>query len=236
MEGGRGIAEKKGQDGDVVLQMSTNQEPFFTTQEQKDPEYYTVSKNSLSGSSPNSSNLELSPLRNQRLRIQTYTTTSSATSAEIAKQSPVPTPTPSKPPKIPTADSIARRKSFARSEFSKPKSRLVEPSYPNDVAELKEEKSRLANSSSPYDRSPNRVSVSTPKGNLKSAPITPKTPLIGSPGLAEEEEEDEEVYKTASLKVSKKMGKKWKVLIVFEFTTFICFVGLFVASLTVDKL
>ncbi|XP_015571684.2 mechanosensitive ion channel protein 10 [Ricinus communis] len=231
MEDGRGVAEKKGPD-DVVLQISTNQEPFLTTQENRDSKFYTLSKSSQLGSSPRNSDLELSALGNPRLRIQTSTFATSP-SSEIAKQSP--TPTPTRPPKIPATQSITRRKSFSRSEFSKPKSRFVEPFYPND-AQLKEEKNHLANSSSPYNKSPNRVSASTPKDHLKSAPITPRTPLIASPGPEEEEEEDEEVYKNASLKVTRKMGKKWKVLILFEFTIFVCFGGLLIASLTVDKL
>ncbi|XP_050218254.1 mechanosensitive ion channel protein 10-like [Mercurialis annua] len=203
--------EKKGRADDIVLQIST-------------------------GSPQNDRNLELSPLRNQNLRIQTSNPASSS-----KPQTPVSTPTHNKPPRIPT-ESVARRKSFARSEFSKPKSRFIEPSYANDHAELKEEKYRLYNNStSPYRKSPNvaspshRISTSTPKSHLKSGPVTPKTPLIGSPGI-EEDEEDEEVYKTASLKVAKKFGKKWKILHLFEFTIFICFLGLLIASLTVEKL
>ncbi|XP_057985735.1 mechanosensitive ion channel protein 10-like [Hevea brasiliensis] len=238
MEAGRGKAEKKGTN-DVVLQISTTQESFFASQETKDTKAYTLSKNSQLGSSPKRSKLELIELENSSLRIQTSTFATSPSSSDIARYGPVPTPTLNKPPKIPTSDSITRRKSLARSEFSKPKSRLVEPPYPND-ANLKEEKIRLVNSSSPSSTSPNAasptntVSVSAQKDSLKSAPITPKTPLIGTPGP--DEEDDEEVYKTASLKVSKTMGKKWKILILFELTAFVCFLGLLVAGLTIDRL
>ncbi|KAJ9168014.1 hypothetical protein P3X46_019593 [Hevea brasiliensis] len=238
MEAGRGKAEKKGTN-DVVLQISTTQESCFASQETKDTKAYTVSKNSQLGSSPKRSKLELIELENSSLRIQTSTFATSPSSSDIARYSPVPTPTLNKPPKIPTTDSITRRKSLARSEFLKPKSRLVEAPYPND-ANLKEEKIRLVNSSSPSSTSPNAasptntVSVSAQKDSLKSAPITPKTPLIGTPGP--DEEDDEEVYKTASLKVSKTMGKKWKILILFELTAFVCFLGLLVAGLTIDRL
>ncbi|WCJ42759.1 Mechanosensitive ion channel family protein [Euphorbia peplus] len=180
---------------DVVLDIPSGQEAV-------------LKKTQFRSSSPNHSNLELPALEDPSLRIQT-------------SSSPILTPNSSKPPKIP---SITTRKSLARSEFSKPKSRFTEPSYPNE-ATLKEEKSHLANSSSP-----GRVSVSTPR----TTPVTPKTPLIGSP--APEEEEDEEVYKSASLKVNKKVGKKWKVSMLFELTVFICFIVLLVCSLTIDKL
>ncbi|KAJ4824777.1 hypothetical protein Tsubulata_024570 [Turnera subulata] len=145
------------------------------------------------------------------------------------------------PPKIPVTASISRRRSLTRSEFSKPKSRLVEPPYPND-AELKEEKTRLANSSPSRSKSPSVASPShlrstpaTPKGNLKSAPVTPKTPLIGTPEH-EDEDDDDEVYKTAILKVSEPRGKKWKVFCLTEFTLFVCIMGFLTASLTVHRL
>lgn len=236
MEAGRVVVEHTGKN-DVVLQISTNQEAYFASQGNKDAKAYTVSENSQLGSSPEHGNLEL--MEDPRLRIKTSTFVTSPSSSDIARQSPVLTPTISKPPKIPTTDSITRRKSFARSEFSKPKSRLVEPSYPND-ANLKEEKARLGNSSSPCSKSPyptspsNGISISTQKDNLKSAPITPRTPLIGTPGP--EDDDDEEVYKTASLKVSKRMGNKRNILILFELTAFICFLSLLIASLTIDRL
>lgn len=236
MEAGRGVEEKK-RTNDVVLQISTTQEPFFNTQESRDAKAYSFSKNSQLGSSPKDSNLELTELENLRLRVQTLAT---SPSSEIAKPSPAPSPTPNKPPKIPTTAALTRRKSLVRSEFSKPKSRLVEPPYPND-ASWKEEKTQLVNSSSSYSKSPNvgspsnTVHVTASKDNLKSAPVTPKTPLIGSPG-PEEEEEDEEVYKTASLKLSQKMGSRWKVLLLIEFTAFVCIMGLLIASLTINGL
>ncbi|XP_065851167.1 mechanosensitive ion channel protein 10-like isoform X1 [Euphorbia lathyris] len=205
MEDSRGVEEIKATN-DVVLHISSGQE--------------AVLKKPQLSSSPKHSKLELTALEDPKLRIQT-----SPSPSEDAKQSPIPTPNSSKPPKISTTESIIRRRSLARSEYSKPKSRFTEPPYPNE-AKLKEEKSRLANSSSL-----NRVSVST---TPKTAPVTPKTPLIGSP--APEEEEDEEVYKTASLKVSNKLGKKWKVSLSFELIVFICIIGLLISSLTVDKL
>ncbi|CAK7352492.1 unnamed protein product [Dovyalis caffra] len=208
MEAGKGVIDKKGTN-DVVLHISN------TIQDAKNSQLDFSPKDS-------SSNLELTEFENLRVRVQT-----SPSSSEIPKSSPAPSPNPHKPPKIPTTESITRRKSLARSEFSKPKSRLLKK-------EIKT--GHLGNSSSPYNvASPNHtVGVTTPRDNLRSAPITPRTPLIGTPGL--EEDDDEEVYRTASLNLSKIMGKKWNVLPLIELFAFVCIMGLLIASLTIDRL
>ena len=72
-----------------------------------------------------------------------------------------------------------------------------------------------------------KVSVSTPRDHLKSAPITPRTPLIGSLGG---EEEDDEVYKIANLKMYEKNGKKLKKLVLLEWIAFVCIMGILIAS------
>lgn len=224
MEAGEGVIDKKGTNDVVIHISSTNQDATAKA--------YSFSKNSQLGSSPkdSSSNLELTEFENLSVRVQT------SPSSEIPKRSPAPSPTPHKPPKIPTTDSITRRKSLARSEFSKPKSRLVEPSYPYDAI-LKEEMKtgQSGNSSSPLNvASPNHtLGVTTPRDNLRSAPITPKTPLIGTPGL---DDDDDEVYTTAILNLGKITGKKWKVLPLIELVAFVCIMGLLIASLTVDGL
>ncbi|KAJ0090608.1 hypothetical protein Patl1_13550 [Pistacia atlantica] len=190
MDPGKGVPEKKGTHAnDVVLHISEAEEASFTKLE--------------------SSNTEGTELQNLRCRVQASTFTSSP-SPEIVTSNP----TLNKPPKIP-AQFLTQRKSLARSEFSKPKSRLVEPYNPND-AKVVEEKPALVTSSSPYRNSPN---VTTPKENLKSTPVTPRTPLIGSPGDEDEEDEDEDVYKS-SLKHRVIWGLelwKWCVLIVVIF-------------------
>ncbi|KAJ0031521.1 hypothetical protein Pint_13465 [Pistacia integerrima] len=206
MESGKGVPEKKGTNAnDVVLHISEAEEAPFTKLE--------------------SSNTEGTELQNLRCRDQASTFTSSP-SPEIVTSNP----TLNKPPKIP-AQFLTQRTSLARSEFSKPKSRLVEPHNPND-AKVVEEKPALVTSSSPYRNSPN---VTIPKENLKSAPVTPRTPLIGSPGDEDEEDEDEDVYKS-SLKVSKKKGKKMKFFVIIEWILLIGITGFLVASLTVNKL
>jgi hypothetical protein len=227
MEGENGVTEKKGTN-EVVVQILGTEEAFVPC---KDSSSYTVSKNSRFGSSPKSnkgSNLELTELQDLKSRAQTSTFT--------ATTSPAPSPTPNKPPKIPN-ETLTRRKSLAQSAFSKPKSRLVEPSYAGD-ANLAKEKAELVNTrnrNSPNVASPShRVSVSTPRDNLKSAPITPRTPLIGSPGG--EDEDDDEVYKSANLKVREKIGKKLKMTVLVEWIAFVCIMGFLVSSLAVDKL
>ncbi|KAJ6407251.1 hypothetical protein OIU84_010706 [Salix udensis] len=222
MEAGKGVVERKGTNDVFIHISSTNQDATS--------EAYSFPKNSQLGSSPKDSspNLELTEFENLTVRVQT------SPSSEIP---PAPSPAPHKPPKIPTTDSIKRRKSLARSDFSKPKSRLVEPSYPYNAI-LKEEMKtgQPGNSSSPLNvASPNHTrGVTTPRDNLRSAPITPKTPLIGTP--RPDDEDDDEVYTTAILNLGKVMGKKWKALPLIELVAFVCITGLLIASLTVERL
>ncbi|KAJ6381963.1 hypothetical protein OIU77_030591 [Salix suchowensis] len=222
MEAGKGVVERKGTNDVLIHISSTNQDATS--------EAYSFPKNSQLGSSPkdSSTNLELREFENLTVRVQT------SPSSEIP---PAPSPAPHKPPKIPTTDSLKRRKSLARSDFSKPKSRLVEPSYPYNAV-LKEEMKtgQPGNSSSPLNAaSPNHTrGVTTPRDNLRSAPITPKTPLIGTP--RPDDDDEDEVYTTAILNLGKVMGKKWKALPLIELVAFVCITGLLIASLTVERL
>ncbi|GAV84369.1 MS_channel domain-containing protein [Cephalotus follicularis] len=236
MESSNGVA-KKNATTDFVVQISIpEEESFHGFKESKSyTKTETGSSSSLAKQSSPKSNLDLTEHENLPARVSTL---ASSPSPEANKRSS----TPTKPPKIPIeSEQIIRRKSLARSAFSKPKSRLVEPEYPND-ATLKEEKTQLPNSSSPHRFSPNvaspsnEVAVSTPreKDKLKSSPITPRTPLIGTPGG--EDEDEEEVYTTANPEVSEKPIKKWKVLSLVECIVFICTMGVLIASLTVHKL
>ncbi|GAB4853743.1 hypothetical protein Ancab_017936 [Ancistrocladus abbreviatus] len=143
-----------------------------------------------------------------------------------------PSPTPSRPPKIPN-EPPARRPSFARSGFSKPKSRLVEPPYPADVSSV-EEKAAAVTAGSPYGNSPKKVSPNIGAATPKASPITPKTPLMASQG-GEEEEEEDEVYK-ATLQANLKRGKKLRISILLEWTVFVILVALLIGSLTIDPL
>ncbi|XP_022960737.1 mechanosensitive ion channel protein 10-like [Cucurbita moschata] len=177
---------------------------------------------------------DFEPKETRSLRCAiTQSVVESSPSHEISRMSS------SKPPKIPV-ESAVRRPSFARSSFSKPKSRLIEPPRP-DGASLAEENAQAKSasgspfSSSPKMDSPAKIATATsPKESLKSAPITPRTPLVGSTGS--EEEDDEEVYKTAELKVKEKSRKKLKRAVVIEWIAFLCITACLISSLTIDKL
>ncbi|XAR67115.1 hypothetical protein NMG60_11013551 [Bertholletia excelsa] len=171
----------------------------------------------------------LAELEGLKARVQMATLTGSS-SPEIKKSGT----SPYRPPKIPK-ETVTRRWSLSRSAYSKPKSRLLEPSYPSK-SRLVEQSTRLLPSSSPYRSSPIQNSASPPKENVKTAPITPKTPLIASPGGEEDEEDDEDIYKTASLRIDKKPGKKFKAVILLEWAVFVCMMAVLIASLTVHKL
>ncbi|PNX91944.1 mechanosensitive ion channel protein 10-like, partial [Trifolium pratense] len=73
---------------------------------------------------------------------------------------------------------------FGRSEFSKPKSRMVEPTFQKDAKFVEE-------------KTPREVHDGSGSGNV----VTPKNPLIGTPREVEEEDDDddEEVYKIAEI-------------------------------------
>ncbi|BBH08231.1 mechanosensitive channel of small conductance-like 10 [Prunus dulcis] len=109
--------------------------------------------------------------------------------------------TPGKPPKVPT-EPASRRASFSRSAFSKPKSRFVEPVPPGEMKVTDENTQLKSNANSPNVASPSsKATATTPRDTLRSAPVTPRTPLIEPGG---EEDDDDEVYKTANLKVREK--------------------------------
>ncbi|PPD95702.1 hypothetical protein GOBAR_AA37605 [Gossypium barbadense] len=113
METGKGLMEKKGTN-DVVLHISSPEESLvFKTENDSKGSY------------------ELTQFENLRVRVSTTPTPIPSPShpSEVARMNPV----PNKPPKIPIDKKLTPRKSLARSAFSKPKSRLVEPSYLNDA-------------------------------------------------------------------------------------------------------
>lgn len=158
-------------------------------------------------------------------------------------------PRVNKPPKIPTTDTLTRRKSLARSVYSKPKSRFGEQSVPVDHNMFDEGISTIQehvepSSSSPYRNLSNQASPNdqmgssndtTLKETFRNIPITPKTPLMASPGGFGGVDQDEEIYKKVSHR-NKLRHHRVKVKVLIEWFVFACILGCLVASLTVHKL
>ncbi|XP_043698097.1 mechanosensitive ion channel protein 10-like [Telopea speciosissima] len=178
------------------------------------------------------SNAGASDMETLKLKVQ-MSTFMSCPSPEIAKS----TQSPNKPPKVPT-ETLTRRRSLLRSVYSKPKSRFVDLSGPTALNIIEDtsplvQQCAVQSSNSPYRNSPNRVTASTPTENIKTAPVTPRTPLMASP---RGEEEDEEIDKFENLDSGKRSYEKWKIGLLIEWTTLVCIMGFLISSLTVHKL
>ncbi|XP_059641157.1 mechanosensitive ion channel protein 10-like [Cornus florida] len=168
----------------------------------------------------------------------------SCPSPEIARFSP----SPNKPPKIPTNETLTRRESLAR-VYSKPKSRFGEQSvildskmFEENGSSVQEQLDRsgtsphrnLSNRASPNNKSASPTTT-TLKETLRTVSVTPKTPLMTSPGGVRGLDEEEEIYKKVSTKNRLKYRRvKMKVLV--EWAFFFCILGALVASLTVYRM
>ncbi|RDX71476.1 Mechanosensitive ion channel protein 10, partial [Mucuna pruriens] len=114
------------------------------------------------------------------------------------------------------------RRFMGRSEFSKPKSRMVEPPIPKD-ANFVGKKSQMTSPISSARNSPNTsVAVPSPRDAPEATIVTPRTPLLSTHA---EQDDDEELCNTANIEVSKRSGKKWRVLCFVEWFAFVCNVG-----------
>ncbi|KAK9060604.1 hypothetical protein SSX86_021310 [Deinandra increscens subsp. villosa] len=168
-------------------------------------------------------------------------------SVDLHPETPVFMPSPNRPPKIPNPETLTRRKSFARSVYSKPKSRFGEqPLIDHSMFdEMPEPFGQTSNS--PARTASNRASprmggntMLSPNGTplketTRTISITTKTPLMASPGGAGGVDEDEEIYKKVSIKRKLKY-KKVKMKVLFEWIVFLLLLGSLVSSLMVDKL
>ncbi|KAL1337733.1 hypothetical protein AAHE18_10G159800 [Arachis hypogaea] len=154
-------------------------------------------------------------------------------------------PSPNKPPRIPNSNAnLVRRKSLSRSVYSKPKSRFGEQPYPIDGSVLDDSnvsgistlQEQLAGNS-PYRTSFKASSPNNKPGTVNRTvsitSVTPKTPLMASPGPAGEDE-DEIIYKKVEL--SKEKRKRVTTMVLIECFVFVCLAGTLIASLTVEKL
>lgn len=134
---------------------------------------------------------------------------------------------PNKPPRAPNHNNVGltQRKSFARSVYSKPKSRFVDPSCPVDTTILEEEvREQLGAGFSFSRRSPN---------NKSNRSVGSTTPLTPSKAVVEKDE-DEEIYK--KVKLNKEMRSKISTLALIESAFFVAVLSALIASLTVDVL
>ncbi|XP_057957810.1 mechanosensitive ion channel protein 10-like [Malania oleifera] len=161
----------------------------------------------------------------------------SCSSPEIARFSP----SPNKPPVVPRAESLTRRRSLVRLAFSKPKSRFgeqpIDPSlFEENEQTLLEQDGNTYTASSPFRNLSNKSSPNNNKGSevSRTISITPKTPLMASPGR-KGEEEAEEIYRRVNKKLSEK-HRRVKAKVLIEWVAFVSIMGCLVASLCVPRL
>lgn len=136
-------------------------------------------------------------------------------------------PSPNKPPKVFTSNAnLTRRKSLTRSVYSKPKSRFGEQSYPIDGTLLEDNANSTLQENltvgSPYKASPNNNNKAGTVNRTFSilSVITPKTPLMASPGPAGEDF-DEIIYKKVELSKNKR-SRRLTAKMLFEWFVFVC--------------
>ncbi|KVH93611.1 Like-Sm (LSM) domain-containing protein [Cynara cardunculus var. scolymus] len=159
-------------------------------------------------------------------------------------------PSPNRPPKIPHPDTLTRRKTLARSIYSKPKSRfgeqpLIDSSMFDDIAEPVGQTSNspiriVSNRASPNNpkvaANPTASPSGTPsKETIRTVSITPKTPLMASPGGAGGVDEDEEIYKKVNIRKKLKY-RRVRIKVLLEWLVLLILVGSIVASLTIKEL
>ncbi|KAI3711847.1 hypothetical protein L1987_70395 [Smallanthus sonchifolius] len=146
-------------------------------------------------------------------------------------------PSPNRPPKIPNPETLTRRKTLVRSINSKPKSRFGEQPLidHNMFDEMLEPVGQTLNS--PARIASNRASpnVTLLKETTRTISITPKTPLMASPGGAGGVDEDEEIYKKVNIRKKLKY-KRVKMKVLLEWIVFLLLLGSLISSLTIDKL
>ncbi|KAM7513561.1 hypothetical protein LguiA_003144 [Lonicera macranthoides] len=246
MEGEERV-EKQSSSNDVVVVISGEEEGAKVSEKSEDSKGL---EKAPFGSYSFSKYLTVEPPIAQLSELQiptsskTIPTTASTSAAEIPKLSP--TLDKSNKLGVENPQSITRRRSIGRTMYSKPKSRLVEPSYPI-TRKIVEEKTPTVppraispNKSSPNVPSPSgKSNGTTPRGTVKTAPVTPRTPLIVSlPEEEDDDEEDDDVYKTGLFQVvdEKKESKKWKKIFLIELIAFVCIMIVLVASLTIHRL
>ncbi|KAG4946563.1 hypothetical protein AAZX31_15G168000 [Glycine max] len=205
MEEDKGVADKKVTKNEVLLRISDSEEAMHAEKDQRE------SRSSLEAESSS-----LSPQHSTHIGKGFTDSHGELTELENLRNKG----------QVSTELVTTTKRLMGRSEFSRPKSRMVEPPCPKD-ANFVEEQAQMTSSNSSAWNSPNK---NAPEATI----VTPRTPLPGTPG--EEEDDDEEVYKTAHVEMRKRSGKKCRVLGFVEWYAFVCIMGFLIASLTVHKL
>ncbi|XP_050220243.1 mechanosensitive ion channel protein 10-like [Mercurialis annua] len=167
----------------------------------------------------------------------------SDSTTELTKMSPRCGPGPGKPPKIPVSDeTLTRRRSLARSMYSKPRSRFGEQPLLVDASVLEED--NLANIQEHISRNSSmRRSLSRGSHNSKSGYSAIRTNSIahrtalGLSGHVHDHDDDDDVEdvvkRVQSLKEKK---KKLGFKVVLQWIVFLSLLGCLVASLKVQKM
>ncbi|KAK4742785.1 hypothetical protein SAY87_000786 [Trapa incisa] len=121
-------------------------------------------------------------------------------------------------------------KPLKRSVYSRQKSRFGEQPFPMDSSFLGEDVASVlrdnnsANNRSPVNHSP------------KALPVTPKTPLMASPGPAGGEDNNDEIYKKITLELSRAKHRRIKIKALIEWFVFSFILVCLICSLKVEKL
>lgn len=173
--------------------------------------------------------------------------------SSFASQGAVPVSGPSpeigshnKPPKIPRTDTLTRRKSSAKSVYSRSKSRFGEQSVPIDPSMFEEKYDQEVNS--PW-RS-NTSSRASPKTNVGqnasgvtqkefartvSVSVMQKTPLMASPGRFGGVDEHEAIYNKVNVRKKLRL-RKVKLKVLMDWLVFLGLLGFLIACLTTENL
>lgn len=139
-------------------------------------------------------------------------------------------PSANKPPKIPTTEGLTRRKSLSRSVFSKPKARFGEQSVCIDSKIFDENGPEVPVVSSRGASPSRKPDIDSASMRDRTVPVTPKTPLMSSFRV----DEDEEIYKRVSSR-KKLKHRKVKAKVLIEWMIFLCILGCLIASVVVHK-
>ncbi|KAH9805112.1 Mechanosensitive ion channel protein 10 [Citrus sinensis] len=134
-----------------------------------------------------------------------------------------------KPPKIPTTNDavLIRRRSLARSVYSKPKSRFGEPSYNDPNMIVEDDDSALSEQLG--GNSLSRTSCNTSKRSISSS----RTNSIATKMSSIASDDEEEIYNKVEL--IKEKRKRMTPMDLIQWVAFLCNVGCLIVSLTVNK-